>query len=275
MQFVLITLVILPILPNENYGPYKVLNPHKIWLMVVLIVGISVIGYIIYKFFGQQAGTLAGGVLGGLISSTATTVSFSRRSKESPEASGMAALIIMVASTIVFVRLLIIIGAVAPGFLRAAAGPLGTLLAVMAVVSFVYWRMSEGGNAKLPPQGNPSELRAALIFAALYALILLAVSAAKARYGNQGLYLVSILSGLTDMDAITLSIGGMAQREEIASGVAWRLVIVAALSNLVFKAGAVAFLGSRALLARISVLFGISMAAGVALILLWPGSADR
>ena len=116
MQFVLITLVILPILPNQAYGPYQVLNPFKIWLMVVLIVGISLGGYIIYKFFGEKAGTLVGGILGGLISSTATTVSYARRTSKAPEASALAALVIMVASTIVFGRVLILIGASAPEF---------------------------------------------------------------------------------------------------------------------------------------------------------------
>jgi uncharacterized membrane protein (DUF4010 family) len=271
MQFVLITLVILPILPNQTFGPYKVLNPHKIWLMVVLIVGISIAGYIAYRFFGQRVGTLAGGILGGLISSTATTVSYARRTKETPEASATAALVIMAASAIVFVRVFIIIAAVAPEFLGAAAGPIGTVFAVMGAVALVYWKVTEKEASELPRQANPSELKAALIFAALYAMVLLAAAAAKQRFGNQGLFVVSILSGLTDMDAITLSLSEMVQRKQISSGLGWRLVLSAALSNLVFKAGAVAFLGSGKLFRRILVLFGISLTAGVVLIFLWPG----
>jgi uncharacterized membrane protein (DUF4010 family) len=270
MQFVLISLVILPILPNKSYGPYQVLNPHKIWLMVVLIVGINVAGYIIYKFWGRKVGTLAGGVLGGLISSTATTVSFSRRSAQFPEASGIATLIIMVASTVVFLRVLIIIGTVEPRLMVQAGGPIGTMLVLMATLALIFWRTSKRESAELPEQGNPSELRTALIFAALYALILLAVAAAKARFGAKGLYVVSILSGLTDMDAITLSISEMVQRKEVSPGIGWRLVMTAALSNLIFKTGVVAFLGSRRLLARVCILFGISLAAGGALIFLWP-----
>ena len=98
MQFVLITLVILPVLPNQAYGPYAVLNPFQIWLMVVLIVGISLIGYVAYKFFGAQRGAVLGGLLGGLISSTATTVSFARRTATAPASAGLAALVIMIAS---------------------------------------------------------------------------------------------------------------------------------------------------------------------------------
>jgi uncharacterized membrane protein (DUF4010 family) len=270
MQFVLITLVILPILPNQRYGPYNVLNPYKIWLMVVLIVGISLGGYIIYKFFGQKAGTLAGGILGGLISSTATTVSYARRTAQAPGASGTAALVIMVASTIVFGRVLIIIGASAPHFLPIAAGPIGTVMGALAVVCLVLWWLSTKEQAKLPEQGNPSELKAALIFAALYALVLLTVAWAKDQFGTRGLYVVAILSGLTDMDAITLSMSDMVKRQQVDPVNGWRLILVAAMSNLVFKAGTVAVLGSRKLLGRIVLLFSIAFGISLGVILLWP-----
>jgi uncharacterized membrane protein (DUF4010 family) len=269
MQFVLITMVILPILPNQRYGPYEVLNPYKIWLMVVLIVGISLGGYIIYKFFGQRAGTLAGGILGGLISSTATTVSYARRTAQAPEASSLAALVIMVASTIVFVRVLIIIGASAPHFLPIAAGPIGTVLGGLAVVCLVLWWLSGKEQAKLPEQGNPSELKAALIFAGLYALVLLAVAWAKENFGTQGLYVIAILSGLTDMDAITLSLSDMVNRKQIDPVNGWRLILVAAMSNLVFKAATVAMLGSKRLLGRIAILFAIAFGLALAVILFW------
>ena len=269
MQFVLITMVILPILPNQRYGPYDVLNPYKIWLMVVLIVGISLGGYIVYKFFGQRAGTLAGGILGGLISSTATTVSYARRTAQAPEASPLAALVIMVASTIVFARVLIIIGASAPHFLPIAAGPIGTVLGGLAVVCLVLWWLSSKEPAKLPEQGNPSELKAALIFAGLYALVLLAVAWAKENFGTQGLYVIAILSGLTDMDAITLSLSDMVARKQINPVDGWRLILVAAMSNLVFKAATVAMLGSKRLLGRIAILFAIAFGLSLAVILFW------
>lgn len=270
MQFVIITLVILPILPSKQYGPYQVLNPYKIWLMVVLIVGINLGGYIVYKFFGQKAGTLAGGMLGGLISSTATTVGYARRTAQAPEASAMAALVIMVASTIVFGRVLVLIGAAAPGFLPHAAIPIGIVLAGLAVVCLALWWHSSKEKAALPEQGNPSELKAALIFAGLYALVLLAVAWARANFGTQGLYIVAGLSGLTDMDAITLSVSDMVSRQQIQPGTAWRMVLVAAMSNLLFKTAIVAFLGSRRLLGRIVLLFGIAFGLSLAVLLFWP-----
>lgn len=270
MQFVLITLVVLPILPDRYYGPFEVLNPQKIWLMVVLIVGISIGGYIIYKFFGQRSGSLAGAFLGGLISSTATTVSYARRAAEIPQATGVAALIILVASTVQFVRLMIIMRAVTPTLLSAAAGPMVLMLLLMGVLSLIFWKISEREPAELPPHGNPSELKAALAFATLYAVILLAVAYAKTRFGDQGLYLVSTLSGLADMDAITLSVGEMVKREQVAASTGWRLIMTAAMSNLVFKTMLVAVLGNRRLLARIGLAFGISLAAGLTLIAFWP-----
>jgi uncharacterized membrane protein (DUF4010 family) len=275
MQFVLITLVILPILPNQRYGPYNVLNPYKIWLMVVLIVGISLGGYIVYKFFGQKAGTLAGGILGGLISSTATTVSYARRTSKSPDASAMAALVIMVASTIVFARVLIIIGASAPHFLSVAAWPIGTVLGILALMCLLLWWLSTKGNAELPEQGNPSELKAALIFAGLYGLVLLAVAWAQENFGTRGLFVVAVLSGLTDMDAITLSLSDMVNQKHIDPANGWRLILVAAMSNLAFKAGTVAVLGSKRLLGRVLILFAIAMAVSLAVLFFWPVSGSK
>lgn len=269
MQLVLITLVILPILPNRAYGPYQVLNPFKIWLMMVLIVGISLTGYLLHRFAGARAGTLAGGLLGGLISSTATTVSFSRRTREAPETCETAALVILVASSILFVRVLLIVAASAPGFLAAAAGPVCVMLVVMLVLCWLWWRKA-AEPAALPTQGNPSELKAALIFAGLYAVVLLATAAAKDLFGPGGLYGVAILSGLTDMDAITLSISGMVSSGRVAPGLGWRLIMAAALSNLVFKAALVALLGHSRLKTRVIARFGLAFAAGLALILLWP-----
>lgn len=269
MQFALISLVVLPVLPNAYYGPYLVLNPFKIWLMVVLIVGISVGGYILYKFLGARVGTWAGGVLGGLISSTATTVSYARRTREAPETSPHASFVILLASAVVFVRVAILIGAMAPHFLRAAAVPLSIMFVLLAGQGLWIWRVQKDSATRLPPQGNPSELKPALIFAVLYALVLLGVATAREYFGQSGLYIVATLSGLTDMDAITLSVTQMVQDSKVAPDTGWRLILIAGLSNLLFKAGVVAFIGSRALLGRVAVAFGVAFAAGLALLWLW------
>ncbi|MGV3503082.1 MAG: MgtC/SapB family protein [Adhaeribacter sp.] len=272
MQFVLLSLVILPVLPDQTFGPYQVLNPRDMWLMVVLIVGISISGYFAYKIFGQKAGTLLGGILGGMISSTATTVSYARRSKQSPGASMVAAVVILIASAIAFVRILVAMAVVAPNKIRELAPPLGAMLLLMLLLIgglFLWRRKKEPANA-LPDQGNPAQLKSALVFGALYGLVLLASAAAKDHLGDKGLYLVALVSGLADVNAITLSTAKMVAAGRLGSHTGWQLILLAALANLVFKAGLVAFLGDRRLLRQVALLFGITLAGGGLILWLWP-----
>ena len=270
MQFALISLVILPVLPDRTYGPYDVLNPRQVWWMVVLIVGISLGGYIVYKFFGQNAGIVLGGILGGLISSTATTVSYARRTASAPDASRLAAVIIMIASTIVFARLVIEVAFVAPGFVRAAAPPIAVMFGLLAGLASVLWFQGRKERNEMPAQENPSELKAALLFGLIYAIVLFAVAAARDLFGDKGLYAVAGISGLTDVDAITLSTSHLVHAGKLDASHGWRVILVATMSNLVFKALAIAVLGSRVLLAKVAQLYGLALAAGVMLLIFWP-----
>ena len=269
MQFALISLVILPVLPNRAYGPFQAWNPFKIWLMVVLIVGISLGGYMIYKVVGPRAGMLVNGILGGLISSTATTMSMARRSKQSPATAAQAAFVILAASAIVFVRVAILVGVTAPTFLRSAGGPLAGMFVTTAALGWWNWRRVRGESAALLEQENPSELKPAILFALLFAGVLLAVGAVKPFFGEGGLYAVALLSGLTDMDAITLSITQLVHSAQIPPDTGWRLILVAAMANLVFKTATVAALGDRQLRGRIAVGFGLTIGVGLLLVGLW------
>ena len=270
MQFVLIALVILPVLPDRDMGPYGVLNPYQIWWMVVLIVGLSLAGYVAYKLLGSRAGTVVAGILGGLISSTATTASYARRSRETQSLSRLAALVVMLASTVVYVRVLVEIAAVARERLLELAPPLVAMLGVCALVSGAAWFLGRDGDGQMPEPGNPAELKAALIFGALYAAVLLAVAFARDRFGTAGLYVVAAISGLTDVDAITLSTSRLVQSARLDPDTGWRAILLASMSNLVFKAGIVAALGSRGLLGRIALLFGAAIAGGGLILWLWP-----
>jgi uncharacterized membrane protein (DUF4010 family) len=270
MQLVLISLVILPVLPDRDMGPYGVLNPYQIWWMVVLIVGLSLAGYVGYKLFGAGAGTVLAGILGGLISSTATTASYARKSKDSPDLSRLAALVVMLASTVVFGRVLVEIAAVARARFLELAPPIAAMLGVCALVSVAAWLMGRDDDGELPEQENPAQLKAAILFGALYAAVLLAVAFARDRFGAAGLYLVAGLSGLTDMDAITLSTSRLVQASQLDPDTGWRAILLASMSNLGFKAGIVAVLGSRALLGRIALMFGSVMAGGGLILWLWP-----
>ncbi|MDB6068504.1 MAG: rane protein [Pedosphaera sp.] len=270
MQFVLVSLVILPVLPNQAYGPYHVLNPFKIWLLVVLIVGMRLSGYIIYKWTGARTGSILSGLLGGLISSTATTVSYARHAREAPETGSMAALVIMVASAVVFLRIIIIVGIVTPSLLWALSGPLGAMLGAASLITGSLWLLSRKEPVALPEQENPSELKPALIFALVFALVQLGVSAAKQYFGSLGLYALAILSGLPDVDAITLSTLEMARGNQLDPEMVWRMILLASMANLVFKAAIIAVIGNRKLLARIAIPFSLTLIAGGLILWLWP-----
>jgi uncharacterized membrane protein (DUF4010 family) len=271
MRFILISLVILPVLPDHGYGPYEILNPRRIWLMVVLIVGISMAGYVAFKLFGAKLGTLAAGILGGLISSTATTVSYSRRTALIPRRSAAAAVVIALASTVVFGRVLFEIAVVAPDILSETAGPIATMMGVMIAVSAALY-FAGGGHHELEIEDEqpPSELGSAIGFGLLYAAVLLGVAFAQEHWGDQGLYVVAAISGLTDMDAITLSTSELMRTDQLDAATGWRLILVGSLANLLFKGGIVTVLGHRDLRRRILVAFAAAIAAGVGILFLWP-----
>lgn len=270
MQFVLISLVILPVLPNRTFGPYDVLNPFKIWLMVVLIVGISLCGYVAFKLTGGRAGALIGGVLGGVVSSTATTASFARLSQSGRDQTALFAAVIVVASMVVFARVLILIAVVAAHSFSGLAAPLATMLGVMLLLSGALYFLTRKKTMKPPEPENPAELKPALIFGAIYAVVLVLVKIAQQHFGPAGLYTVAVISGLTDMDAITLSTSQLVGSGQVDAGTGWRTILLASMSNIVFKGAMVAVLGTRLLLAWIGVLFAIALAAGGGILWLWP-----
>ncbi|GAB6165027.1 MgtC/SapB family protein [Thermostilla marina] len=270
MQFALISGIILPILPNRTFGPYDVLNPFNIWLMVVLIVGMSLAGYIIYKFWGADAGILLGGVLGGAISSTATTVSYAQRTKSTPRLAEPAAVIVMVASTVLFARVFLEISLVNAEMLKNGWLPLTLLAAMTLLPALVIWRRVHQEAEPMPEQKNPTHLRPAIIFALVYAVMLVLLAAVKELIGPAGLYPVAAISGLTEMDAITLSVARMALKDENLLHEGWRLIAVAAVSNMVSKAFLAGVLGSREFQRKLIVLFAIPGIGGLALAFLWP-----
>lgn len=270
MQFVVVSLIVLPVLPDRAYGPYAVLNPREIWWMVVLIVGLNLVGYGAFRLLGARAGTALLGILGGIVSSTATTMSYARLTRAQEATSRSAVVVVWIASGMVFVRVLLEVGAVAPDFLPTAAGPVGVMLVVFAIGARVVWSpATKHGQSPFEPT-NPSELRAAMLFAALYAVVLFAIAAAQDLLGNPGLFAAAAISGLTDIDAITLSTSQLVSRQLVDPDTGWRLIMVATMSNMAFKFGLVASLGNQALAKPLATLFTIGITAGAALVVFWP-----
>lgn len=272
IQLVLIALVILPLLPDRTYGPYDVLNPFHIWLMVVLILGISLGGYILSRFVRPDAGALIAGILGGIVSSTATTVSFARQTRPNKAVAPLAALVILVASTVVFFRVGLEIALVAPETLPALLPPLVSMTVVLALISGVFFLLHTRGRRKggLSEAVAPANMKMAVVFGLLYGVVLFAAAAARERYGGQGLYVIAGLSGLTDMDAITLSTTQLLKQGRIDMATGWRMILIGALSNLVFKGAIAAFMGHRRLLRHMALYFGLALMSGILIIVFWP-----
>ncbi|MDX1681985.1 MAG: DUF4010 domain-containing protein [Phycisphaeraceae bacterium] len=271
IQFALISLVVLPLLPDQAYGPYNVLNPFQIWLLVVLIVAISLVAYVIFKLMDPRLGSLMGGLLGGLISSTATTASYARRAADGKKAqTALAATVVIISSAVVFGRVLIEVAIVAPQTLSTLAPPLLIMGLWMTVVAAGAFLITPHDEAEVAAHENPAQLKSALLFGASFAVVLLAVAAARDHFGAEGMYVVAGLAGLTKMDAITLSTASLVADGNLAADTGWRMIIVASMTNMVFKAGIAGSLGGRRLLARLAVLFGLGIGGGVMLLWLWP-----
>jgi uncharacterized membrane protein (DUF4010 family) len=270
MQFVVVALVILPILPNEKMGPYNVFNPFEIWLVVVLIVGISFGGYVAYKLLGERKGMLLGAVLGGLVSSTATTVSFSRLVRADASLLTSAVMVIMLASAISVLRVLVLAWVMAPAFVVSMLAPMGLVMLLFFMLCLALGVRKTTGHTSMPAQHNPAQLRTALVFGGMYALIKLAVAAGNDWFGSGALYPVAMISGLTDVDAITLATADMVRHEALLGDLGWRLILVAIMANLVFKAVSAGVMGGKALFLKIGMYFGIIFVVGLGVVLFWP-----
>jgi uncharacterized membrane protein (DUF4010 family) len=265
LQFSVLTFIVLPILPDQNYGPYGAFNPHQAWLMVVLISGISLAGYAALHVVGTRYGAPLLGFLGGLVSSTATTMIYAKHGKSNPVMSNLAASVIVIASMVVLVRLLVVSAVVAfgalPGLLPVLAG--GLVFGLM--VALYNWRkMSKATELYIPETSNPAELHTAIGFGLLYVAVLLGAAWMADIAGSQGLYAVALASGLTDVDAITLSslrlfnLGQLTEQQTVTA------IALAVLANLAFKFGMVVFIGGWTLARQVAIGFG-AIACGVLL----------
>ncbi|MBM9514048.1 MgtC/SapB family protein [Desulfogranum marinum] len=243
-QFCLLAFVILPVLPNHSYGPYGTLNPYNIWLMVVMISGFNVVGYVTLKLIGSRWGGPFLGLIGGLVSSTATTFSISRHARANPTFSMTGALVIALASAIALVRMALLIGVIYLPLLEELVVPLGTMFIGGLVPALWIWHRLGNKEVPVPETKNPAELKQAVLFGMLYAIILVAVSGGKDFFGEKGVYIVALLSGLTDVDAITLSNSRLAGQEVLALSQAGISLLIAFVANLAFKLALVGFIGT-------------------------------
>ena len=263
LQFGVLALVILPILPDRNFGPYEALNPRNIWLMVVLISGVSLAGYAALRIVGARHGAALIGLFGGLVSSTATTMIFARHARSHEALARTAMVVILLANIVVLVRLSVVTFVVAPAILLPLTSVLGAGLILGMVATLWGWRQIAGGEGlPLPQVSNPTEIKTALGFGILYALVLLLSAWLQDIAGSRGLYLLALASGLTDVDAITLSSLRMYGMDKLDAAQTVTAITLATLSNLAFKTGLVMVIGGSAL-ARFTLPGFAAIAAGL------------
>lgn len=270
LKFLLVSVVVLPILPNEPHGPYGVLNPYHIGFMVLLIAGIGFVGYVAMRLWGHGRGLLVTGAVGGLVSSTAVTLAASARAKATPALAGLASLAVIVASTIMFARILVAAFVVE----RSLFTPLVPPLAAMGVTGLVLCAVMYFRQARAPSEGttvaltNPFELSSAVKFAAFFIVILLVSRWASESFGEGGTYVTGALAGLTDVDAITLSMANLVKSGAIDVKVASRTVVIAACTNTLVKGGMAMVLGGAVFGRRVLLAFAVVLAVGLVVLAL-------
>lgn len=267
LKFAAVTGVILPLVPDEAMGPYGAFNPHTVWMMVVLVSGIGFLGYLAVRVLGQRNGIAMTGVLGGLVSSTATTLSMSKQSRELPSESRDCSLAILLASTIMVWRIILLVGVISPKALLASW--LSLLAVSLPGALWCLWRLVWGGSGvsntgNLTEYRNPLHLRVAFQFGALYAVILLIVKITLAYEGNAGVLVVGGISGLIDLDAITLSLSQMTGAGTLPTTTATQAILLAILSNSVIKGGIAALFGSPLLKREVLIVLGVTALTAIA-----------
>ena len=267
LQFAVLSFVILPVLPNRDFGPFETLNPYQTWLMVVLISGLSLAGYVSLRFVGQRFGAPLLGFFGGMVSSTATTLIYARHARSNENLGKLAVVVIMIANLVVLIRLAVVSSLVAPGIAPHLVPVLAGGLVAGSLLTFFWWRrIGAEGEFPMPEMKNPTEIRTALTFAALYAVISLISAWLANLSGSSGLYLLAFVSGLTDVGAISISMLRLFDQGKLTPDVTVATIAIAYLSNLLFKFGLMMSIGGRTL-ARLSAPAAAATAVGMILAL--------
>lgn len=272
IKFAIIALIVLPLVPDRNYGPppLDVVNPYKIWLMIVLISGIDFASYVLVKIVGAEHGIGLTGMLGGLVSSTAVTLGFTKRSRAEPALCSSLSLGILLAWCVMFVRVFVLTGVLAPSLSPKLAIGIGLPALAAGASALWLWRKSRTvERAKVESGSNPFELGQAIKFGLIFGVVTFAAKAAYVHFGTSGLYVAGAIAGATDVDPISLSMVDLARREPESLATAARAIEIAVLSNTLVKGGMVLVLGSNSIRRTMWPIVALVTAAGLAGIFLF------
>jgi uncharacterized membrane protein (DUF4010 family) len=271
LKLLLISVVLLPVLPNRGFGPWQALNPYEIWWMVVLIAAISFVGYFAIKLGGARNGTVFTGLFGGLASSTALTLHFSRMSRGNTTLAPMLATGILLACGTMFPRMFLLAGILNVQLLRPLLVPTVIMaLLVYAPGLFYWWSSRHGKSGETARLSNPLEIKTAVSFGVLLAAVMLLGRALQAWLGEAGVLLLATASGVADVDAITLSLARMSQ-DELAIRVAATGIVIAGAVNSLVKGGMATVIGGRQVGLRVGLPLMASAIAGLSAswLMLW------
>jgi uncharacterized membrane protein (DUF4010 family) len=245
LELAVISVIVLPLLPRQGYGPWGVFNPFEIWLVVVLVTALSFVGFVAMRLIGERRGLAVLGIVGGLVSSTAMTLSMAERSRAAPALGRQVAMAAVLASTVMCPRVAVLAGIANAALLPRVLPVLAAMALVGVGAAMVLGRGRERGAAKPGKRlANPFSLRRAMTFAAIYALVKFGVRAAQEYLGDSGMYAAAAVSALADVDAPTIAFARLAPTD------GWRAsataIAIAAISNTFVKLGMAVGLGAGA-----------------------------
>jgi uncharacterized membrane protein (DUF4010 family) len=269
LKFLLVAPAVFLLLPDRELDALFGINPRVVWIMVVFVSGISLGAYLLTKYLGTERGVALSGLLGGMASSTATTMSLTGRAKRETSLTTLYAFAISVASVAMFPRVLIEVAALNPALLPDVAVPFVAMTVVGIVLSFVLFR--KGANETVDVElSNPFRLRSAVVFGVVFGVILLVSREGARAFGESGVYATAFVSGLADVDAITLSLSRLAAQDEIEETTATLGIVVGAVSNTLVKFGISLLLGTRELGRKVGFVLVTTSAVGIAVALAVP-----
>jgi uncharacterized membrane protein (DUF4010 family) len=266
-KFILVVLVVLPALPDRPLDTLYGLNPRFVWLMVVFVTGLGFAAYLLGQALGPERGIALTGIVGGFVSSTATTVSMAEKTTQNETLYHVCAFAVVTASIVMFPRALIEVAVVNPALLPSVALPLGamTVVGVIAAVG-LYWRTASDESVEPGELKNPFRLRPALLFGAIFAAVLLISEYANQWFGASGVYATAFLSGLADVDAMTITLSRLAAEGAVSTEVATTGIVIAAIANTLVKAALAWVLGTYRLGRLVSIVLGVVVLSGLVLL---------
>ena len=256
LKLSIVTIIIFPLLPERSFGPNNIINLRLIWMMVIFIALLSFLGYVLTKYVGYKKGISVTSLFGGMVSSTALTFSFAKKSKENDSLSSNFGVGILIATTMVFPKVLIEIAVVNGELAKLALAPVLIFMIVGILLSLFMWKKINTVELTGIDLKNPFELKSALYFGVIFGVILLFSKLAQLNYGDKGSYIVSFISGLTNIDAITLTMAQLSAKNSIQPLVALNSIIIALFANLLFKGIIAIVLGTKLMARYTSIGFG-------------------